>query len=180
MSSSRYPRRIERGLAKGLTRSQARGHPRASEAPIKGPRAAIDPRLATGMKAFAKSRNVSKAAKEAGVSPERLRAFIRHNKIAERKGTRWQLINRQVRVITRGRERWIKVGFETASLVGRHNEALKRFRHTNDFSALEPFRGQAAVDLGGRKHPLETRPNVLRRRFATGGETFEHVYRLTT
>jgi hypothetical protein len=175
-----YRRRLERAAQRGLTRSQARGHARPGEEPVSSKGAALDTRLADAVRAFSKSRNISKAAKQAGVSPERLRGFIHRNRIAKRAGRGWQLVGRHFRVATQGRQRSISVGFETASLVGRHNNAIRRFIRSNDVSVLEPFRGELAVDLAGRKYLLEARPNVLHRLAAAGGETFENVYRLTT
>jgi hypothetical protein len=174
-----YRRRLERAAARGLTRSQARGHPRSGEATLSIRAGKFDARLAEAVRSFSKSPSIAKAAKQAGVSPERLRSFIRRNKLAERKGSRWRPINREARVVTQGRERWIKVGFENASLVGSHNEAIKRFLRTNETNALTPFDGQVAVDLRGRQYPLETRPNVLYRLAARGSEGFEQVYRRT-
>src|SRR4051812_30840867 len=112
-----YKRRVERGLARGLTRSQARGHARSGEAPLSSKKRLLDERLAKGRKEFLRTGNLSKAAKLSGVSEGRLRRDVVHNKIGQRKGRGWQLITREARVTTRGRERWIKVGFEAASLV---------------------------------------------------------------
>jgi hypothetical protein len=175
-----YRRRLERAAARGLSRSQARGHARSGEAPVSAKGGRFDARLAKAVGSFSKSRNVSKAAKQAGVSPERLRSFVQRNKVAERKGSRWELIKREALVTSRGQRRWIKVGFQDASLIGGHNEAIKRYRGSDDETVLLPFRGQSAVDLAGRKYPLETRPNVLHRLAAAGSEAFESVYRLTT
>jgi hypothetical protein len=174
-----YRRRIERAASRGLTRSQARGHARSGEAPVSAKGGRFDARLAEAVRSLSKNRNASKAAKQAGVSPERLRSFVQRNKVAERKGSRWELIKREALVTTRGQRRWIKVGFEDASLIGSHNEAIKRFRRFNVETILHPFRGQSAVDLRGRKYPLETRSNVLHRLAYAGNEAFETVYRLT-
>jgi hypothetical protein len=174
-----YRRRVARGAVHGLTRSQARGHARSNEARVSAKTVKFDARLADAVHSFSKSRNISKAAKQAGVSPERLRGFIHRNKVAKRQGTRWELIQRQALVTTRGDRLWIIVGFEDASLIGSHNEAIKRYRRSNDAAILDPFRGRSAVDLRGRRYPLETRPNVLHRLAYAGNEAFETVYRLT-
>ena len=54
--------------------------------------------------------------------------------------------------------------FDTASLVGQHNAAVKTFLDTNDISDLRPFEGRTVKDTSGRTYVLETRPNVIRRR----------------
>ena len=87
----------------------------------------------------------------------------------------WRLENREVLVATGGQRRWIKVGFPAASLVGSHNEAIKRYVRFNDPALLDPFAGKTAVDLRGRKYPLETRPNVLHRLANSEPEAIEPV-----
>ena len=56
--------------------------------------------------------------------------------------------------------------------------AVGRFLDTNDRSALTPFVGRSVVDLSGKEHPLETRPNVLYRLASAAEHTFEQVYRI--
>jgi hypothetical protein len=126
-----------------------------------------------------KTGNLTKAAKQAGVSSERLRGFALRNEVVRRSGRGWKEVRREVLVTTQAKRRWIKVGFETSSLVGAHNEAIKRARRTNHPGVLAPFEGKSAVDLKGRQYPLETRINVLHRLAYAGSERFENVYRLT-
>ncbi len=40
--------------------------------------------------------------------------------------------------------------YETASLVGQHNAAVKAFMDTNDVSDLRPFEGRTVKDASGR------------------------------
>jgi hypothetical protein len=78
---------------------------------------------------------------------------------------------------TRGALQLTLPDFETASLVGQHNAAVKTFPDTNDISDLRPFEGRTVKDTSGRTYVLETRPNVIRRLDASG-ETFEQIYRI--
>jgi hypothetical protein len=73
-----YARRIARGLAKRLSRSQARGHPRKGELPIspKFHTQAINPKLDAGLKALRQKKGLTAAAREAHVAPERLRRYV--------------------------------------------------------------------------------------------------------
>jgi hypothetical protein len=182
--AAQYRRRVERALARGLSRSQGRGHPRAGEKSIQSKAKPADKRLEKALKSLRASNNQAKAARDAGVSPERFRRFLRENNLAHREGRSWRITDerpRQVLVTSNGDKRWIEVlGFEPASLVGRHNEAIKQFRQTNDISLLEPFVGVSVTDAAGRKHLLETNPNTLHRLTAAGTETFENVYRLVS
>jgi hypothetical protein len=180
--AAEYRRRIDRALARGLSRSQARGHARSGEAPVGRASVKSDAKLEMALRQLRETSNQALAAKRAGVAPERFRRFLREQRLAHREGRRWvitDLRQRQVRVISKGRERWITVeGFEPASTVGAHNAAIHRFLETNDPSFLKPFEGVAVRDTSGRSHLLETRPNVLYRLASAGGEGFEQVYRL--
>lgn len=181
-----YQRRIERGLARGLTRSQARGHARPGEASVRSTpsRSGIDEKLEFALKSLRKTGSQSRAAKGAGISTERFRRFLSEGDLAHREGRAWTFTDdrpRNVRVISGGRSQhfWVR-GFDAASLVERHNAAITHLIEKNDPSKLAPFIGATIRDAKGRRYVLETRPNVLYRLAAAGGEGFEHIYRLTT
>lgn len=178
-----YQRRLARAAAKGLSRSQARGHAKAGEAPIRARKAVkSDDRLEAALKALRRVGKQTAAAREAGVSPERLRRFLRENALAERRGRTWRITDRrlrQMRVLTDGRSKMLTIsGFDQASVVGSHLAAVRRFIETNDIGELEPFRARSVKDAAGKSHPLETDPNSLYRLAAAGSEGFEQVYRL--
>jgi hypothetical protein len=176
-----YRRRLERGRARGLTRSQARGHARAQEVDLRDKQSKSDERLERALRELRRTNNQAAAAKEAGVSPERFRRFIRDEKLAERKGLIWAITDRRPRdmtaLTTRGQLALKLPGYDLASLVGRHGAAVKSFRDTNDISHLAPFEGRTVKDVTGRTFVLETRPNVIRRQEASG-EAFEQIYRI--
>ena len=181
-----YRARIARAQARGLSRSQGRGHAKPGEKALR-PRAKVtqsDERLEQALRALRATGNQKQAAKSAHVSPERFRRFIRDNKLAEREGRRWHLTDDRVRelvMITDGQRKRVRVaGFEPASLIGQHNAAVRAFLNTNDISRLKPFEGLSVTDVAGRVHPLETRPNTLYRLAAAGSEGFEQIYRLVT
>ena len=56
--------------------------------------------------------------------------------------------------------------------------AVKRFMRSNDASHLEPFIKKFVTDSRGKKYVFETNPNTLYRLAASGGDTFEQVYRI--
>ena len=175
-----YRRRIASGLATGRSRSQARGHARAGESSTGARRGTDEALLRKGVQHFLKHGKITAAAKAVGVSAERLRRKLYEQRIAERQGNRVRRVVREVRILSRGRERTIKVDHDAASLVGTYLNAVGKFRDTNDELLLAPFVGMSATDLSGKRHPFETDPNALYELSFTGGGTFEEVYRLTT
>lgn len=178
-----YQRRLARASARGLSRSQARGHARAGEAPLRSPRPIeSDRKLETALKALRRSGKQAAAAKEAGVSAERLRRFLRENGLAERQGGKWLINDRRrkrMTVLSKGEARELVFDqHEQTSLNGRHLAAVQQFLRSNDRELLFPFEGQAVTDARGKPHPLETDPNALHRIASAGSEVFHEVYRL--
>jgi hypothetical protein len=134
------------------------------------------------LRTFSVIKNQTVAARANGVSPKRLRKAIRELGFAKRKGRGWEITDQLVRRMTvttrEGRKRLDLVGPHTASLVGHHDNAVKRFLHPNDPTVLKPFTGQFVKDAAGQIHQLETRPNKLYR-LGASGEVFEFIYKLT-
>ncbi len=180
-----YARRIANAKKRGLTRAQARGHARAGERPIRGSKVERgEASLEAALKALRRTGTQVAAAKEAGVSVERFRRFLRENKLATRKGKTWIISDpatRQMLVISSGEARTRKLaGLEQASLNGRYLAAVKAFINSNDADLLSAFVGKSVHDTSGHEHPLETDPNTLYHLAASGSEIFEDIYRLVT
>jgi hypothetical protein len=179
-----YERRIANAAKRGLSRSQARGHARAGEMPVRAKPVQSDDRLEHALKLLRQTGNQSRAAKEAGVSAERFRRFLRSNALAERQGRQWQITDnrsRRMTVITEGDAIALTLrDFEQSSLNGKHQAAVGMFLRTNDADLLSPFKGQSVIDAAGKAHPLETDPNTLFRLAAAGGEVFHAIYQLIT
>ena len=177
-----YQRRVARAAARGLTRSQARGHAKSGEAPIRPQQERDRDDLEAALKALRQSGNQSDAARSAGISTERFRRFLRENSLAERRGRSWKIRDerlREMRVISRGVEKLRTIrGFDQASLNGRHLAAVSQFRTSNIIELLLPFEGLSVIDARGKSHPLETDPNILHRLASAGSEVFHDVYRL--
>jgi hypothetical protein len=177
-----YRQRIERAAARGLTRSQARGHARSGEAPIRPRTERNRDSLEAALRALRQSGNQSDAARSAGISTERFRRFLRANSLAERRGKSWVFADnrkRQMPVISGGvvKTRTLR-GFDQASLNGRHLAAVRHFLSSSKIEFLLPFEGLSVIDARGKSHPLETDPNVLHRLASAGSEVFHDVYRL--
>ena len=175
-----YERRIANAVKRGLSRSQARGHARAYEKSVRAKPAQSDTRLERALREMRKHGSQATAAREAGVSPERLRRFLRENTLASRKGREWTFTDNRLREMasfTDGRAVQLKLrGFDPASLNGAYLEAVERFLATNDYSFIEPFVGKSVRDAKGKRHVFETNPNQLYR-LTSGDDPFEQIYR---
>ena len=177
-----YARRIARGAEKGLSRSQARGHPKAKEKNISQPRPIEDAKLQIGLKELRSGKTLSEAARAIHVSPERLRNQAKKLGVIKRQSGRWVVrknLPREMPIYSGGKAYAVIVGtFPNASKIGRYMAAVKRFMRSNDAAHLKPFISKSATDIKGNKHIFETNPNTLYRLSASGTESFEQVYRI--
>ena len=71
-------------------------------------------------------------------------------------------------------------GFDQASLVGKHHDAVGQFVRTNDIDLIEPFLGKSVRGANGREHPLETDPNELHRIAAMDSPPFHEIYEIVS
>jgi hypothetical protein len=182
--AAEYARRIARWLAKGSSRSQARGHPRPGERGLVRKTLAPldDVRLQRALRVLRQDKNISAAAKAAHISPERLRQFAASKGAITKRKRRW-IVNpdlpRRMPMYSQGRQIAVTVGdLSSASLIGRYMSAVGNLVKSNDRKWLEPFIGQSVTNISGKAYPFETNPNALYRLASAGGETFEQVYRI--
>ena len=177
-----YQRRIERGIKKGLSLSQARGHPKAKEKNVKNPRPINDNAFQISLKALRSGKTLTEAAAEIRVSPERLRNQAWERGAIKRQGRRWVVkgtLPRRMLVYTGGEALALILGTSpNTSKVGRYMAAVAKFMRSNDPTHLNPFIGKSVTDIGGKAHIFETNPNVIYRLSASGTESFEQVYRI--
>jgi hypothetical protein len=179
-----YARRIASGLRKGLSRSAARGHRRASEPPA-GHRLAHpieDARLQLGLRVLRREGSLSAAAQQAKISPERLRRIATEKNILERRGRRWAVrpdLPRRMLLFSNGKAVTVTVGdFDAASTIGRYMAAVSKFLRTNNPSGLGEFVDQSVADVQGKTHLFETRRNALYRMASATDQSFEQIYRI--
>lgn len=180
-----YRRRIARVLDRGLSRAQARGHPRASEPHVSAKAAERRPdrKLLEALKTLRDTRNLGEAARKVKVSPERLRRFVRGLNFVEKRGGRYRVgedpWERRVVFYAGGHKVDTMVrGYEPARIIGLYWEAVGEFLRTNDPGHLAPFVSHKITNASGRTYTFETRPNALYRLSAEGGDAFEQVYRI--
>jgi hypothetical protein len=177
-----YQRRIERGTAKGLSLSQARGHPKAKEKSIRKPRPIGDREFQISLKALREGKTLQEAAASIRVSPERLRNQAVSLGIIRRQGRKWKVkatLPRKMLIYSQGEGYAVTVGtFPNASKIGRYMAAVKRFLRSNDLLHLKLFIGKSIKDTKGKTHIFETQPNAIYRISSSGGESFEQIYRI--
>ena len=179
-----YARRIARGKARGLSRSQARGHAKASETQLKPKPSAVksDARIEAAILAMNNGESLTRSAKDARVSPERLRRFIVSQDMGIKQGRRWALADsrpRRVPIIKDTNISAITVpGFDDASRVGKYHNRIGQFVRTQDLSVLEPFVGEGVTDISGKFHPFETDPNALLRYAMKDEPEFHEIYQI--
>lgn len=180
-----YRRRVERGLARGYTKSQARGHPSKGQRYVSGrkPKPRYDRKLEAGLKAMRSGESLTAAARSAHVAPERLRGYVGQTGAVKKERGRWTVTRdnrrRVVQIYSNGQAFEITVaGYEQAALVGSYMTAVKEFLATNDAANLDAFKGETVTDVNGKIYLLETRPNILYRLHNSGIEPFEEVYKI--
>ncbi len=182
--NAEYARRIVRGKERGLSRSQARGHPKANEHYATGKSAVpqSDNQLEQALRNLREGNSLKHSAKEAGVSEERFRRFVKGHKLANFVGRRWTLQDnrpRRVPMIKGNQQIAIFVpGFAEASDVGKHHNAVSRFLRTNDSSHLQGFEDRSVKDVRGKTHPFETDPSSLYRLAAKDEPVFHEIYQI--
>lgn len=176
-----YKRRIERALARGLSRSQARGHAKPGEPLINPKRARTDAApLEAALKSLNGTGSLQRAARLNHVSPDRLKRYLTERSLAKRVGRKWIITDarpREMTVLSDGKaRRLILPDFHNASRNGRHLAAVREFLADNDIGHLVPFEGQFIVDTDGKGHVFETDPNILYM-INRPGDLYEQVYR---
>ena len=161
-----YQRRIARGKQIGLSRSAARGHPRAGEGKKASADRLIDPnrREERAVKMMRSGGSLRAVANHFRMSQERLRAYLKGTTVATREKGRWKIFDRRPRKFpfySNGAVVTPWMSLDQASEAGRYMQAVKRFLHSGDADFLSPFVGEGVRDVNGRFCPFELDENTL-------------------
>ncbi len=180
-----YQRRIANGLKRGLSRSQARGHPSKAEASASGIQVPKpNGQLEAALRELRRGASQKAAAQSAGVSQERFRRFIYGHGLARREGRSWVLTDdrmRRVTTIHRGETKTVCVNrYAEAQTAGEYSDAVGVFLRTNDPSVLIPFVGGGLTDHKGRFLEFETDPNALYRHASQDTPAFHEIYQIVS
>lgn len=178
-----YKARIAKAATEGRSRSQGRGHPKASERPARtAPRVEADDKINVAIRLMHGGASLTKAAQAVHTSPERLRAFVKDNAIAKRDGRRWTMTDdrpRRVSIIADASAKAIIVpNFTEASRTGKYHNAVRRYVNSGNPDHLREFRGKGVHDFRGNFHPFETDPNDLFRYAAKDEPEFHELYQV--
>ena len=181
-----YRRRIARGAAKGISRSQARGHPKAEgdRGLLKASAEANRRRSAATRPQGAAPGKEPERRREGGEDLARTPSPLRHRK--EHHRAQGPTMDRPARAAAPDaalfgraeRFRSSSAISTSASKVGRFMSAVSDFLRTNNPAGLREFEGASVTDISGKTHPFETRPNALYRLASAHDQSFEHIYRI--
>jgi hypothetical protein len=161
-----YDRRLARGAQKGLSRSAARGHPRAGERKRSPSTKAVDPhsREEQALKMMRHGGSLRAVASHFHISQERLRAYLKESTAARHENGRWKIVDhrpRQFPFYSSGAVVTPWMSLEQTSEAGRYMQAVKRFLQSGDANFLKPFVGKGARDVNSRLYPFELDENTL-------------------
>ncbi len=184
-----YRRRVERALARGASRSQARGHPRKGEKPLSKMKSSANAnpkldnsRADAAYRSMRQGKSLTQAAKEIGVTRERLSKHLISQRLIRKRKNRWILSGRNqppMLIYSDAKAFYIRVNAKNARLIGQYLNAVKNFLKSGDQKHLDNFLGKSVLDKSRVRHVFETRPNVLFRLHLSGSARFEDIYQFS-
>jgi hypothetical protein len=180
---SEYARRKARAAERGLSLSQARGHPRTGEPGLRPMK--LDPKLEAALKTMRAGRTLKSVAAANAVSRERLSTYIKVQAGAARSGREWTFNDRrrrQVQVIHNGEIIEIEVeGYEPARLAGMHRHLAQRvIANPRQLPAFKRRWENVSVKAtNGQRYTFTTDLNEIHRALHTSDRPFHQIYRLS-
>lgn len=180
-----YARRVERGLAKGMTRTAARGHGNRQAAGTAAPSTFVDPigKLEQALKSIKRGATLRLAAKEQRIAPERLRRYLAQQTIVTRRAGRLVISDprpRQFPVYSEGELRAPVLNPAEATKASAYMRDVERLLNFGDAGPLSQRRGDGVTDVKGKFVPFEVDPNALFRLDNAGELYFPEFYKITS
>jgi hypothetical protein len=182
--SPAHRRRRERGIARGLSPSQAGGHPKKGELSVselkrKGylPKSRKEEPARRAIRRMARGESMTRAARAEGIHPSTVKRYgMEHGLLEHVPHEEARRFAPSYRVSRVPRFRLIEAGglpvgpvqvdARNASILGRYWNAVKKWRHDGDASALGEFRGVVVKDVHGKPYTLATNPQEIDLAFA--------------
>jgi hypothetical protein len=179
-----YARRVAVAAEKGLSRSAARGHPRAGEGKKPTTGRAVDPnsREERALKMMRFGGSLRDAASHFRISQERLRAYLKEATGATRENGRWKIVDHRARrfpfyssgaVVTP----WMSL--EQTSEAGRYMQAVKQFLRTGEAKFLAPFADGGVRDVNRKLYPFELDESTLYELYHRDEAVIPEQYRIS-
>lgn len=123
-------------------------------------------RLQVALAVLREGKSAADAAREIGVPPEALRNYLTRTKLAKRRGNQWVISKkaaREWRVPSNGTIVTVVTDNpKTSRFLSAYFNHLQSFAGSNNPRDIGFFRGTSVTDIHGKRHHLETDPNVLR------------------
>ena len=179
-----YARRVALATQKELSRSAARGHPRAGERQKAPSAKTIDPhsREEQALRMMRRGSSLRGASNHYRMSQERLRAYIKETTGATRENGRWKIVDhrsRQFPFYSAGAVVTPWMNLDQTSEAGRYMQAVKQFLRTGEAKFLAPFAGKGAHDVNGKLYPFELDENTLYELDHRGEAVIPEQYRIS-
>jgi hypothetical protein len=161
-----YDRRMALGAQRGLSRSAARGHPRAGERqkPLSAKTFNPKSREERAVKLMRRGSSLHAASTQFRISQERLREYLKENTEASRKNGKWVIVDRRVRVFpfySDGRVVAPSMSADETSFAAHYMQAVRQFLRSGDSQFLKPYAGKGVGDTNRKFHPFEFEENTL-------------------
>jgi hypothetical protein len=174
-----YQSRREKGLARGLTIAQARGHAsRPGTARIK---VVPKSKAELALRLLKEGKTKRAAAKEAGIGTETLTRYLAENVTAKRQGRRWIIVDERARIFpvySEGQLRAALLSPPEATKASEYMRAVDRFLSSGKRELLTAFEGGGVTDVNSEFVPFETDPNALYQLDAAGELSFPEIYKI--
>lgn len=136
-------------------------------------------RLQTALKALRRGKSLSASARKARISRKRLQRLLIKNKLAikeKRQRVRAKQGARRMKLFSNGEALSVAISYRTSRRIGEYLDAVKASLNDGDFSRLQAYVGKYIIDLAGKRHEFEVRPNIMYQLDQAGSEPYEQVY----